>query len=51
MSSDIMFLMRTDLPPERRGLQPAEIAGLWYLSADYPRRVREAAAAELGDQW
>lgn len=51
MSSDIMFLMRTDLPPERRGLQPAEIAGLWYLSADYPRRVREAAATELGDQW
>ena len=51
MSSDIMFLMRTDLPPERRGLQPAEIAGLWYLSADYPRRVREAAATELGDRW
>ena len=51
MSSDIMFLMRTDLPPERRGLQPAEIGGLWYLSADYPRRVKEAAATELGDQW
>jgi esterase/lipase superfamily enzyme len=51
MSSDIMFLMRTDLPPDRRGLQPTEITGLWYLSADYPRRVRDAAATEIGDQW
>jgi esterase/lipase superfamily enzyme len=51
MSSDIMFIMRTDLPPERRGLQPAEITGLWYLSKDYPRRVRDAAVTEIGDQW
>jgi hypothetical protein len=51
MSSDIIFLMRTDLPPGRRGLQTSEIAGLWYLSADYPRKVKKAAHAELGDQW
>ena len=51
MSSDIIFAMRTDLPPRRRGLQPAEVGGLWYLSADYPEKVKEAAAAELDSQW
>lgn len=51
MSSDIVFIMRTDLPPHRRGLQPAEIDGLWFFSADYPHRVRKAAKEELGDQW
>ncbi|MGI9535931.1 MAG: alpha/beta hydrolase [Desulfocapsaceae bacterium] len=51
MSSDIIFIMRTDLPPQRRGLQPAEVSSLWYLSADYPQQVKEAAANELGSQW
>jgi esterase/lipase superfamily enzyme len=51
MSSDIIFSLRTDLPPGRRGLQPAEISGLWYLSPEYPESVREAAAKELGSQW
>lgn len=51
MSSDIVFIMRTDLPPSRRGLQPAVAAGLWYLSSEYPHRVREAVARELGGQW
>lgn len=51
MSSDIIFVMRTDLPPRRRGLQPAEVGGLWYLSADYPEQVKEAAATELDSQW
>jgi hypothetical protein len=36
MSSDIIFLMRTDLPPNRRGLSPTELEGIWYLSPDYP---------------
>lgn len=51
MSSDIIFVMRTDLPPNRRGLQSAESNGLWYLPGDYPARVRKAARTELGDQW
>ena len=51
MSSDIIFVMRTDLPPGRRGLQPAETSGLWYLSAEYPQQVKEAAAVELDGQW
>lgn len=51
MSSEIVFIMRTDLPPQRRGLQPAESGGLWYLSSEYPHRVRAAAMRELGNQW
>jgi esterase/lipase superfamily enzyme len=51
MSSDIIFLMRTDLPPSRRGLQPTEHESVWYLSADYPRNVRDALKTELGSQW
>ena len=51
MSSDIIFIMRTDLPPPRRGLQQAENGSIWYLSADYPQQVKEAAAIELGSQW
>ncbi len=50
-SSDIIFIMRTDLPPQDRGLQPAELGSLWYLSADYPQQVKEAATSELGSQW
>ncbi len=51
MSSDIVFLMRTDLPPASRGLSPAEMEGVWYLSPDYPEKIRDAAAAELKGQW
>ncbi len=51
MSSDIIFLMRTDLPPFRRGLSPAELEGLWYLSSDYPEKIRKAAGIELEGQW
>lgn len=43
--------MRTNLPPDRRGLQVTEINSLWYLSADYPKRVQDAARAEIGRQW
>jgi len=51
MSSDIIFLMRTDLPPHRRGLSPAELEGIWYLSVDYPEKIRKAAEVELEGQW
>ncbi|MFP2768191.1 alpha/beta hydrolase [Oceanisphaera sp. KMM 10153] len=51
MSSDIIFLMRTDLPPHRRGLTPTELEGIWYLAPDYPEKVRQAAATELKGQW
>ena len=51
MSSDIIFLMRTGLTPSRRGLSPAEMEGLWYLSADYPEKIRKAAEVELEGQW
>jgi hypothetical protein len=50
-SSDIIFLLRTDLPPHRRGLAPADLEGVWYLSPDYPERVRNAAKKELKGQW
>jgi esterase/lipase superfamily enzyme len=51
MSSDIVFLMRTDLPAHRRGLTPTELEGIWYLSPDYPENVQKAAEKELGGQW
>lgn len=51
MSSDIIFLMRTDLPPDRRGLARTHMEGIWSLPADYPRKVRHAAKVELGGQW
>lgn len=51
MSSDIVFLMRTDLLPHRRGLSPTALEGIWYLSADYPNKVRKAAEEELKGQW
>lgn len=51
MSSDIVFLMRTDLPPAARGLTSTEMEGVWYLSPDYPEKIRDAAEAELKGQW
>ena len=51
MSSDIVFLMRTNLPPDRRGLSPTEDKGIWQLSAEYPDRIRKAAETELEGQW
>jgi len=51
MSSDIIFLMRTDLPPAARGLTPSQMEGIWYLSSDYPEKAREAVKKELGGQW
>ena len=51
MSSDIIFLMRTDLPPSRRGLSSSEVEGIWYLSSDYPEKIKRAAEIELDGQW
>ena len=51
MSSDIIFLMRTNLPPHRRGLSPTELEGIWYLAEDYPEKIQEAAEIELKGQW
>lgn len=51
ISSDIIFTMRTNLPPSRRGLSPAELEGIWYLSTDYPEKIRKAAQVELEGQW
>jgi esterase/lipase superfamily enzyme len=50
-ASDIILLMRTDLGPAERGLSAAETYGLWYLSPDYPDRVRAAAQSVLADDW
>ncbi len=51
MSSDIIFAMRTNLPPARRGLQTTETGSIWYLSTDYPQRVQDAVRTEIGSQW
>ncbi len=51
MSSEIIFLLRTGLPPSRRGLSPTAEKNVWYLSVEYPDKVQEAAATELEGQW
>jgi len=51
MSSDIIFLMRTNLPPHRRGLSATELEGIRYLAEDYPEKIKNAAEIELGGQW
>ncbi len=51
MSSDIIFLLRTDLPPFSRGLSQTERRGIWYLSNDYPEKIKKAAGIELDGQW
>jgi esterase/lipase superfamily enzyme len=51
MSSDIIFLMRTNLPPHRRGLSSTELEGIWYLAEDYPEKIKNAAETELKGQW
>lgn len=51
MSSDIVFLMRTNLPPAARGLTKSQLEDVWYLSADYPEMIRDAAETALEGQW
>jgi len=50
-SSDIIILLRTDLAAEHRGLSFAEMENFWYLSEDYPEKVRKAVMDKLGKQW
>jgi len=50
-SSDIIFLLRTDLPAHRRGLTPSGIKNIWYLPSEYPEQVRKAAKKELHGEW
>ncbi|KPK24337.1 MAG: hypothetical protein AMJ61_13890 [Desulfobacterales bacterium SG8_35_2] len=50
-SSDIVVLLRTDLPPHRRGLSPAELEGVYYMSPKYPEDVRESLRRELQGSW
>ncbi|WP_339848069.1 alpha/beta hydrolase [uncultured Halopseudomonas sp.] len=51
ISSDMVFLLRTGLRPERRGLDFSELEGIWYLSNDYPEKVRRAAQREMTGRW
>ncbi len=50
-SSDIVLLLRTNLPPHLRGLSSAELEGVFYMSPDYPEQVRKAIRKELGRSW
>jgi len=50
-SSDIIFLLRTDLSAENRGLRLSETEGIWYLPQDYPNQVRNAVKRALQGQW
>jgi esterase/lipase superfamily enzyme len=48
MSSDILFLLRSSLPPDRRALTASEDSGIWYFASDYPDAVHRAARREWG---
>lgn len=50
-SSDIVLLLRTNLPPNRRGLSPAEMEGVFFMSPEYPGKAIEATKKELGKSW
>ncbi len=50
-SSDIIFLLRTDLPSYRRGLSPSEYQNVWFFGPDYPVQARDAVKKELSGQW
>jgi len=50
-SSDIVLLLRTNLPSHLRGLSSAELEGVFFMSPEYPNEVREATRQELGSRW
>lgn len=50
-SSDMVFFMRTDLRAEQRGLSASDLYGIWFLSQDYPEKVRKAAIEALDGEW
>lgn len=51
ISSDMIFLLRTDLPAQQRGLSQADVDGVWYLGPDYPEKIVAAVNRELKEQW
>jgi esterase/lipase superfamily enzyme len=50
-SSDVIFLLRTDLPAAKRGLVPTDDQRVWYLDGSYPKRIRHAAQRQLRGEW
>lgn len=46
-SSDILFLLRSDLEAKHRGLISSGVPGVWYLPVKYPEQVRDAYRKEL----
>lgn len=50
-SSDIVFLIRTELLPHGRGLEPADHPGVWFFGPSYPQSVRKAAKQTFDSQW
>jgi esterase/lipase superfamily enzyme len=50
-SSDIIFLLRTDLPAGQRGLSSSGREHVWFLDHQYPERIRKAAEQHLDGQW
>ena len=44
VSSDVIMLLRYDLPPAERGLERGNGDAIWDFPDDYPERVRDAAA-------
>ncbi|WP_068826161.1 alpha/beta hydrolase [Pseudomonas sp. BMS12] len=50
-SSDVILLMRTNLPPWQRGLTVSDSAELWYMDRNYPDNVRNAVRRALKGQW
>ncbi len=45
-STDVVLAIRSDFPPEERGLLKSEDSNiLWYMPSDYPKRVLESLKA------
>jgi esterase/lipase superfamily enzyme len=51
VSSDVILLLRTNLPPDQRALSVTEHPAVWYMNTDYPLTVREATRRVLKGQW
>lgn len=43
MSSDLMMLLTSGLPAGDRGLEPGELAGVWFMAGTYPTDLKKAA--------
>lgn len=51
VSSDVILLMRTNLPPEERALTMGDHPAVWFMQPDYPTAVRNATRKALKGQW